>query len=137
MPLLIYPYTAPDRFHLGGELVCLKNQVAATGGSYELLSAYRPTGYQRHLREVWDTWEKLQRHPEPECRVLRQKVQREIGMGRHNLGYRPTVGSLHERGLAFDLRISGLSGAAIDSAADGCILRRFSPQRDPNHFSPR
>jgi hypothetical protein len=130
------PYTAPDRFHLGTALACLQNAVPAASNP-TLRSAYRPTGYQRHLREVWDTWGDINGRREPECRVLRQKVQREMGRNGHSLAFQPAVGSLHESGQAFDLSISGLSSAAIDAAADGCGLRRFSPRRDPNHFSPR
>ncbi len=129
------PYTAPDRFHLGTALACLESGVAAAGGTSGLQSAYRPTGYQRHIREVWDTWKDIKNKTEPECRVLQQEVQKE--KNKHGLAYRPAVGSLHERGQAFDLRISGLSNSAIDSAADSCILRRFDPSGDPNHFSPR
>lgn len=127
------PYTAPDRFHLGTEMACLQRQVAAGGGSSALLSGYRPTGYQQHLREVWDTWREIRNKTEPECQVLRREVRAESN--RHSLAFQPAVGSLHETGSAFDLSISGLSAAAIDSAAAGCGLRRFSPLRDPNHFS--
>ena len=127
------PYTAPDRFQLGGELACLQNQVSVAGGSYALLSAYRPTAYQQHLREVWDTWLEIENETERECRVLRRQVQRE--MGRHNLAYQPAVGSLHESGLAFDLTIGGLPDIDVDIAASTCGLYRFNPLGDPAHFN--
>lgn len=123
----------PTNFHLTTELNCMENAVSNAGGSYNLVSGYRPPAYQTHLREVYDAWQLLENRREPECETLRDEVSDEIQT--HNLAYRPAASSAHSRGDAFDLAITGLSSQQIDASAQQCGLYRFSPTRDPNHFS--
>lgn len=123
------------RFQLGTELSCLQRAITNAGGSWNTQrgSAYRPTGYQQHMREVWDTWQEIRDRRESECRALRNVVQAESR--KHRMAYPPAVNSLHERGLAFDLPISNLADADIDVAASTCGLYRFDPVGDRFHFN--
>lgn len=130
-------FVTDQRFHLNTEMACLQNYVTAAGGSTVPISAYRSTGYQQHLREVWDTWRALDAIDTEECEALKQEVNAEFGRDGHNLlsTQRPGVNSLHEQGLAFDMRVNGLTDIDIDIAAATCGLYRFDPISDPNHFN--
>ncbi len=126
-------WVVDGRFNLHTELACLEDEVSAASGNTAPISAYRSTGYQQHLREVWDTWMQIEVNLNPECAVLREEVKTEND--NHGLGFRPSVNSLHEYGLAFDLAIGGLDDIDIDIAAAPCGLYRFDPIGDPNHFN--
>ncbi|MDT8452783.1 MAG: hypothetical protein RQ936_08580 [Gammaproteobacteria bacterium] len=122
-----------ENFHMTTELNCMIDVVDAADGKYELKSGYRPEAYQAHLREVYLAWELLENRRDPECKVLRDEVS--VENDAHKLGFKPAVKSDHTRGLAFDLAISDLSSQQIDAAADKCVLVRFDPIDDPNHFA--
>lgn len=67
-----------------------------------LLSAFRPTPYQEHLREVWDKAEILEPNADAACQALRTEVLFERDE-RHNLGEAPArLRSAHEDGRAVD-----------------------------------
>lgn len=127
-------FVTDQRFQLQTELACMQNQVTAAGGTYVPVSAYRSTGYQQHLREIWDTQRQLGRNTTQQCTYLKREVQREFDDHELLSSQQPAVNSRHERGQAFDMRVSGLGDIQIDIAAATCGLYRFDPISDPNHF---
>ena len=112
-------------------LNCLEDKASEFGGSITVTSAYRPTAYQQHLREVWDKWELLRNNRDPECADRRAEVEREFN--RHRLRYRPAVNSGHTRGEAIDINWNLPAGLSIDTLAAACDLHR-PVTNDPVHF---
>lgn len=115
-------------------LDCLRQAVAAAGGTLTVNSAFRPPAYQAHLREVWDRWNALRNSRDPECEDLKEEVRQEFQRHGLLLTQRPAANSAHTRGEAFDARWNLPSGTDIDSLAEDCDLRRPLPARDPVHF---
>jgi len=120
-------------------LACFQGACVMAGGTFTLTSAYRPSPYQSHLREVWDRWlapGNLQSNTDPACQELKAQVQNEFT--RHGLGastIRPASGNgSHTRGLAIDVVTSGV---AVDSIAATCQLYRPFRATDPVHFEHR
>jgi hypothetical protein len=104
-------------------LECFEQAVRAAGRTPVITSAYRPTPYQKHLVEIWElneAIEKLSRENRERCRELIAAVRQE--MLRHQFAHAPAkVHSKHEDGEAFDARPPGVDLAAIEAA---CSLRR-------------
>lgn len=130
---------------LQNKLVCMERETALSGGTSRRESAYRPSAYQRHLREVWDkqkeidqNWHSLTAAEKESCAYIFNQVAAE--MSKHAIQYPPASNSRHERlpAEAFDLRIDMPSrdrlDAVIDFNAFGCGLHRFNIYKDPNHF---
>jgi len=115
-------------------LGCLQTAVSDAQGSLQLNSAYRPSQYQQHLREVWDKWRLLRDRREPECADLRTQVQQEYA--KHGLldTQRPaSPNGPHTQGLAIDVR-SSLPLQQFLDLANQCHLYRPLPAADPVHF---
>jgi D-alanyl-D-alanine dipeptidase len=120
----------------------LKEMVTSAGGTFALKSAYRPSAYQAHLREVWVKWVKqLRNNRSTGCRALREEVGAEFA--RHQLLVRqqPVPASDHELGLAFDAAVAMPRGArlngkrvTVDKLAALAGIKRPDIRRDPVHF---
>jgi D-alanyl-D-alanine dipeptidase len=120
----------------------LKEMVTSVGGTFALKSAYRPSAYQAHLREVWVKWVKqLRNNRSSGCRALREEVGAEFA--RHQLLVRqqPVPASDHELGLAFDAAVAMPRGArlngkrvTVDKLAALAGIKRPDIRRDPVHF---
>ena len=138
-------YTDPDKFHVGNELACVQQGAVSEGGTYKNESAYRPTPYQDHLREVWDKWgqlNELENLYNPACDARRQEVGREIKCppeGYHCLIHPPAENSNHSDGDAFDLKVYLPPNPVFDREiqAWACGVRQFNPGGDPNHYSSK
>lgn len=116
-------------------LDCVQQAVANAGGTVTVSSAYRPSQYQAHLREIWDKWRLLRDRREPECADLRTQVQQEFQRHGLLLTQRPaSPNGPHTRGLAVDMR-SSLPLQQFLNLATGCQLQRPLPQTDPVHFT--
>ena len=116
--------------------------VNLAGGTFELISAYRPSSYQAHLQAVWFKWMlELRTNREPGCQTLRTQVGDEFA--RHSLleMQKPVTSSDHTRGLAFDatvviplvVRLSK-SRVSLDRLALLAGIQRPDILRDPVHF---
>lgn len=115
-------------------LDCLQQAVANAHGTLTVNSAYRPSEYQAHLREVWDKWRLLRDLRTQECVELRNQVQQEFQQHGLLLTQRPaSPNGPHTQGLAVDMR-SSLPLATFLNLANGCQLYRPLPQADPVHF---
>jgi hypothetical protein len=115
-------------------LDCVEQAVGAAGGTVTVNSAYRPSSYQEHLREVWDKWRLLVDRREAECADLRTQVQQEFQRHGLLLAQRPaSPNGPHTQGLAVDMR-SSLPLQQFLNLANGCQLYRPLPQNDPVHF---
>lgn len=130
---------------LKDKLACMERETALSGGTSRRESGYRPSAYQRHLREVWEkqkeidqNWRSLTAAEKASCAATVVQVAAE--MSKHTIQYPPAQNSRHERlpAEAFDLRINMPSGDRLDPAIDfnafGCGLHRFDIYKDPNHF---
>ncbi|MCC6329102.1 MAG: D-alanyl-D-alanine carboxypeptidase family protein [Acidobacteria bacterium] len=112
-------------------LNCLQNAIRAKGGSATVNSGYRPQAYQDHLRNVWDTWQKLRSNTDKECQALRSWVQSESQ--RHGMTERPASTSNHSSGRAFDVSIRGVGNASINRSAGSCGLTRGAVHAGGGH----
>lgn len=126
-------------------LACMEREILSLGGATQRESAYRPPGYQRHLREVWDKNIEIDDqlpslsdiHKEA-CRDTIREVKGE--MRTHEIVHKPVTNSRHQQkpARAFDLIVifpgSDSLDARIDFTAFGCGLYRFNVYKDPNHF---
>lgn len=117
-------------------LSCLRQTVTAANGSLTVTSAYRPSTYQVHIREVWDRWNDLRLSRDQECSVLRAQVEAEFKKHSLKLSQRPATTSLHTAGQAFDANWTP-SSLSIDSLAASCNLKRPLIATDPVHFIQR
>lgn len=115
-------------------LSCLQQATTAAGGTLTVTSAYRPSAYQDHLREVWDRWNDLRNRREPECENLRNDVQGEFQRHGLLLTQRPAASSAHSTGDAFDANWTPRT-LDIDTLATNCGLRRPFAVTDPVHFT--
>lgn len=114
-------------------LSCVRESVAHAGGSLTVNSAYRPSEYQQHLREVWDKHKLLAANTEKACKGLKKKVNAEFTRHRLLASQRPATGSgAHTRGEAIDM---GASGVDLPSVAGECGLQRPLPATDPVHYT--
>jgi hypothetical protein len=87
-------------------LARFRQLVNLAGGTFELISAYRPSSYQAHLQAVWFKWMlELRNNRELSCQTLRTQVGEEFT--RHGLleMQKPVTSSDHTRGLAFDATV--------------------------------
>jgi hypothetical protein len=108
-------------------LDCLRTKVQNLGGTFDASqgSAYRTSGYQRHLGEVWDKYFALHGKHIPGCDALTASINAE--WSKHNIAYHPAPpNGPHTRGVAFDATISGVQQ---DSLACQCLLWR--PKKCP------
>ena len=126
-----------DTGHLTPEMQTAEACFAGLVGGWRLNSAYRPSEYQGHLREIWDKWKapgNLKTNTDPACAATRAAVQAEFN--KHGLGashIRPaSPNGTHTRGLAIDMSIGGLQN--VDALAGQCHLYRPFPTRDKVHF---
>jgi hypothetical protein len=123
-------------------LAKFQRMVNAVGGSIAITSAYRPSAYQEHLREVWEKWMvDLRYNTDPLCQDLRAEVKEEFS--RHTLleSQRPVLFSDHTRGLSFDaaVRLPRMKKGrkfrvSVDLLARRAGIRRPDIRRDPVHF---
>jgi hypothetical protein len=147
----------PDLAHLNQAtqtgLACIQQKVAASNCymTPRPTSGYRPNAYQKHIREVYDKWQKLKDNSTPECADLKRSVKAEFDY--HSpFARRPGETSNHSQldaqgnpaGNAVD--ISGVPDSAIDSAdviACQCNMHRplinmpAPKDNDPIHYQPR
>ena len=118
-------------------LNCFQGAVASAGGTITVVSAFRPSAYQDHLREVWMLWDRslqLDATERADCGSLLAQLQ--VEMNRHDLVFLPAGNSAHTQGEAFDANVNVQGGSAVvDALATGCGLRRPVPVGDPNHFT--
>lgn len=111
---------------------CLRDAVTAAGGTFRVTSGYRAQGYQDHLREVWDKYQKISGWNEPECDTVRTNITTE--WNRHGMVHQPGRTSDHTSGTGFDAGITLPSTADIDTLATGCSLTR-RVHGDAVHFT--
>jgi len=114
--------------------------VEARGGQFTLTSAYRPSTYQAHLRDVWHKWmDELRDNQDPSCVELKAEVGNEFV--RHGLlpTQHPVEVSDHTLGIGFDAAV--LFPAArkrrrisLDRLARLAGVSRPDIRRDPVHF---
>jgi hypothetical protein len=116
-------------------LSCMEKAVSDAGGTLGLQSAYRPKGYNDHLREVWHKWvDELRKNNEPACQALKAEVKKHFLNKHHLLLKQPPVpNSRHTTGQAIDARID-LPDANVDKLAASCNLKRTAKEADPVHF---
>lgn len=121
------------------KLQCLANAITQAGGTYTPGSAWRPTEYQRHLKEI--VTKDSQLNPAfmkdyPECGQLRADVTRE--MAKHALKPGQLVAepgnSRHETGKAFDLTPDGLTETQLNNFASQCGLQHKALRSEPWHY---
>jgi hypothetical protein len=124
-------------------LTRFQTSIERHGGSFTLTSAYRPSAYQSHLRDVWFKWMfELRDNQDPSCMELKAEVGNEFA--RHSLltTQYPVEVSDHTLGLAFDAAISFPAAAkrakrrrvALDRLARLSGVHRPDVRRDPVHF---
>jgi len=121
-----------------GALALFRERVTQAGGQFHLTSAYRPSEYQHHLREVWTKWQSLKNDNKPECQKIRAEVRAEIFKHRiQNLKTSPASDTgPHTKGLAIDVAIDNMNLplTRILAIADSCGLYRPLPEKDRVHF---
>jgi hypothetical protein len=122
-------------------LTRFENIVEARGGSFTLTSAYRPSTYQAHLRDVWFKWMyELRNNQDPSCLELKAQVGNEFT--RHGLlaTQHPVEVSDHTLGIGFDAAILLPAGkrrrgrVSLDRLARLAGVSRPDIRRDPVHF---
>jgi hypothetical protein len=125
-------------------LSCLQTAVATAGGSWPpsaITSAWRPSQYQAHFREIWDKYQRLKNDRSAACAQLKQQVLTEVqSHGIRDLKKRPaSPNGPHTQGKAVDLKFSatGLPEATVVQLADTCDLIRPFPADDHVHFLHR
>jgi hypothetical protein len=121
-----------------------ENVVSSHGGSMVLTSAYRPEGYQQHLREVWHKWmDELRDNTDPACASLKADVGAEFT--RHQLlpTQPPVPVSDHTLGIGFDAAVQFPVAAArgrrrirvsLDRLAHLAGMMRPDILHDPVHY---
>jgi len=117
-------------------LSCVQDAVTAQGGTLSIASAYRPSAYQAHLREVWDKHALLANNRTPQCAGLKAAIDKEFSKARHGLlvSQRPASPTgPHTRGDAIDMT-SSLPLSSFLSIASQCGLYRRLPSTDPVHY---
>lgn len=145
------PYPPDDAANLAPRmqtaLQCFQTAVRDAGGTIAVESAYRPTAYNRHLKEVWDKWmNELRRDSDPACQVRRTEVENHFNSHKlkPNRAARPHPNSAHTRldangnpaGEAIDIS-SNLPYGVLDVLAFGCNLYGPDPIGDTPHFIHR
>jgi hypothetical protein len=129
--------------HTTRALTRFQTSIERQGGSFTLTSAYRPSAYQSHLRDVWFKWMfELRDNHDPSCMELKAEVGNEFA--RHSLltTQYPVAVSDHTLGIAFDAAISFPAAAkrakrrrvALDRLARLSGVQRPDVRRDPVHF---
>jgi hypothetical protein len=112
--------------------------VNSAGGTLALTSAFRPSGYQEHLQEVWDKWMgELRHNSDDECQSLKADVRDEFE--RHQLleSQRPATFSDHTLGIGIDAAVilpKRRRRSGIDRLARKAGFLRPDARRDPVHF---
>lgn len=131
----------PDRLtpDFQAKLQCFTTGIQQAGGSYTPESAWRPTEYQSHLREIVSKDRQLNAsfmRAYPQCAPIRQTVTAEMSF--HHLRTGQLVAqpgrSRHESGQAFDVTPSGLSTAQLDAIAAQCNVQRNALPSEPWHY---
>jgi hypothetical protein len=123
-------------------LTRFEKMVASHGGTFILTSAYRPSAYQAHLRDVWFKWmHELKDNYDPACLELKAEVGSEFT--RHQLlpSQYPVEVSDHTIGIGFDAAVTlPIKGKAkrrrvsLDRLARLSGVSRPAARRDPVHF---
>jgi hypothetical protein len=115
--------------------------VQARGGSFTVTSAYRPSTYQAHLRDVWFKWTyELRDNQERSCLELKADVGNEFV--RHGLlaTQHPVEISDHSMGIGFDAVVvfptvkRKRSRVSVDRLSRLAGVSRPAIRRDPVHF---
>ena len=154
----IAPYTPTDPYPLNlnvppmkaetvEALSCMKDEAALAGGSFTVVSGFRPQDYQNHLREVWVRYQQLDREPlmrdylqTPKCANVLFNIAAEWFL--HKLAFEPGIISNHTAGTAFDASWTLPqwyydAGLTIDDMAAFCKLSRcvtVNGKLDEGHF---
>jgi hypothetical protein len=110
------------------KLKCVQDEIIKAGGTYQNTSAYRPSQYQQHLREIVAKDAELNRpgymDMHPECMNLRDRINMEMGLPPgHALKHGQAVArirSRHESGTAFDVTPSNLTDGQIATVYSVC-----------------
>lgn len=147
----------PDLIHLNQAtltgLACIVQKVNAIN-CYKTprpTSGYRPTAYQKHIRDVYDNWMKIKDNNSPECAERKNAAEAEYNEHKP-FARRPGATSNHSQldaagnpaGNAVD--ISGVPDNALDSAdaiAAQCNMKRplmnmpNPADNDPIHYQPK
>ena len=127
--------TADLQPNMQSALNCVQTAVTNAGGTLMVNSAYRPSAYQSHLREVWDKWSLLRDRRETECQDLRNQVQAEFNKHGLLLTQRPaSANGPHTQGLAIDMQSSLPLQQFLNICINNCGLYRPLPTTDPVHF---
>lgn len=124
---------------------CMKKRVAELGGTMSLSSAYRPLGYQQHLRDVWDANfvvddMEIDKYYSDICKSIVNKIRaeyKEHGLNDQQPGNSPRAP--HVNGNAIDATITNLpAGETVDSVAGFCDMERPKNlvANDPVHYQP-
>ncbi len=111
---------------------CIVNQTLALGQRATITSGFRPSPYQRHLREVWDKWMLLRNNSSEACQSTKESVR--VEWERHRIVRQPGNTSNHSQGNAVD--IAGVPSATADAIALACNMQRPLAD-DPVHYEPR
>lgn len=147
----------PDLLHLNEAtrtgLACIVQKVNAINcyKTSRPTSGYRPTAYQKHIRDVYDNWMKIKDNNSPECAERKNAAEAEYNEHKP-FARRPGATSNHSQldaagnpaGNAVD--ISGVPDNALDSAdaiAAQCNMKRplmdmpNPADNDPIHYQPK
>lgn len=119
---------------------CIVSAAIARHLHPRIQSAYRPSAYQAHIREVYDKWQLLVNNTDPGCADIKSSVRAEFN--KHGpFAHQPALTSRHSSGRAIDISLSSYADA--DTIAAGCpvagggaMSRPVSNDR-PHFESPR
>jgi hypothetical protein len=136
-----YPLNTEDLTQRAKDAVSCLESCSGQSRSAFLSSAYRPSVYQDHLREVWNKWKKLKDDTRPACAALKAKVKKEFddhGLGASTLP--PSRTSCHTEGGCVDVDHSFTE--TVDFCSTQCSVYRPWPypppaeKSDPVHVVP-
>jgi hypothetical protein len=100
---------------------CFKVGIEGAGGTFKLTSAFRTDAYQAHLREVWDTWGKLQDLAgDAACSQIYAAVNTEFSY--HGIVHRPAEVSNHTTGSAIDVCADGIARSSCAGSIPNSVL---------------
>ena len=126
-------------------VACVERETSARGGTPAGTSAYRPEQYQRHLYEIVKKDFQLDADTmaaHPECQTLRDEITREMGNDKvpppgHGLKFNQPVAvpgsSLHEKKIAFDMTLSGLTDTQMAEVYSICGVTHKAVRGEPWH----
>lgn len=114
--------------------------VERRGGSITLTSAYRPSSYQQHLRDVWFKWMELKDNADPSCADLKAQVGDEFTRHQLLVTQYPVTVSDHTLGIGFDAAVDlpftrrRRGRISLDRLAHLAGMMRPDILHDPVHF---